>query len=507
MGKKSSNPDSAKEKQEYYLTTNFARFRAAERVASALHRGLTEFAGREIRVALLLCLKREEPLFVYDPADLLGLDKKAIEKQYRTSQSWREVEPPKRPAGLWTGRDLIYAENDLKSDQFLDFYSCTSSAFVQHWVVERHISLGTEQIIMKWIMAASLKISHDLDYDERLNNSGSSATIVNFAETAALRSLYERQQCMHETNSLQMVDPQTVLQAAVRLSSALEESKRSSGSMWFIHESEIEFWLSSGLVFSNHQDLPKLSDTKHARKLLTLCGTKRALVSDGKHIRGVVPRSTDPPKNTLLTEFSQGRVTVKLGEHPWFSVVDGKIKPFAPKIDLDELRKQISQMVVNAATVDQLVLIVEEIVQHARAHTHGCTICIDFSEPTRKLKGEYLSAPLDAKTNMDLVESAAEIDGAVHLSGDGHLLGFACLFDGSAVEKENRARGARYNSALRFSRENQSFVIVVASEDGFLNIFHQGPLAEAAAERDVEIQSEFKNFDEWLEESNVPSMG
>jgi hypothetical protein len=42
------------------------------------------------------------------------------------------------------------------------------------------------------------------------------------------------------------------------------------------------------------------------------------------------------------------------------------------------------------------------------------------------------------------------------------------------VENENRARGARYNSALRFTAQHHKTIVVVVSSDRPVSIFQQG---------------------------------
>ena len=83
---------------------------------------------------------------------------------------------------------------------------------------------------------------------------------------------------------------------------------------------------------------------------------------------------------------------------------------------------------------------------------------------------------------LDLAKSLAKLDGALHLRGDLHLHGFACLLHGGAVKGEDRARGARYNSALRFSAEHPQVIIVVVSSDRPVSIIQEGVELSAQCE-------------------------
>jgi hypothetical protein len=70
----------------------------------------------------------------------------------------------------------------------------------------------------------------------------------------------------------------------------------------------------------------------------------------------------------------------------------------------------------------------------------------------------------------------------VHIGADMHLHGFACLLDGRAIASENRARGARYNSALRFTAEHANLIVVVVSSDRPVSIIQSGVEISAACQ-------------------------
>lgn len=75
---------------------------------------------------------------------------------------------------------------------------------------------------------------------------------------------------------------------------------------------------------------------------------------------------------------------------------------------------------------------------------------------------------------LDMAKDLAKLDGALHIGADRHLQGFACLLDGRALAGENRARGARFNSALRFSALNPQVIVIVVSVDRPVSVIQQG---------------------------------
>jgi hypothetical protein len=98
------------------------------------------------------------------------------------------------------------------------------------------------------------------------------------------------------------------------------------------------------------------------------------------------------------------------------------------------------------------------------------------NEEPVKISGQQLEPPLDLRRNnfLDFLESLSKVDGALHIGADLKLHGFACLLDGRATPTEDRARGARYNSALRFTAEHDNLIIIVVSADRPVSVIQEG---------------------------------
>ena len=111
---------------------------------------------------------------------------------------------------------------------------------------------------------------------------------------------------------------------------------------------------------------------------------------------------------------------------------------------------------------------------------HGCTFILDLNTVPAKISGQMLRNPIDLN-NPDFIELASgfsRVDGALHICRDQHLHSFACLLDGRAIEAEDRARGARFNSALRFTAENPKTVVVVVSVDRPVSVIQGGMVVD-----------------------------
>jgi DNA integrity scanning protein DisA with diadenylate cyclase activity len=92
------------------------------------------------------------------------------------------------------------------------------------------------------------------------------------------------------------------------------------------------------------------------------------------------------------------------------------------------------------------------------------------------LSGQKLEHPIDLRqlNYLELAKSLAKVDGALHICRDLKLHAFACLLDGRSIPGEDRARGARFNSALRFTAEHQNLIVVVVSADRPVSTIQEG---------------------------------
>jgi len=104
------------------------------------------------------------------------------------------------------------------------------------------------------------------------------------------------------------------------------------------------------------------------------------------------------------------------------------------------------------------------------------TLVIDLNKKPVEISGQSLVDPPDLRNSesLALAKSLANVDGALHLGADLRLHGFACLLDGQSIAGEDRARGARYNSALRFTADNPGLLVVVVSSDRPVSIIMEG---------------------------------
>jgi hypothetical protein len=87
-----------------------------------------------------------------------------------------------------------------------------------------------------------------------------------------------------------------------------------------------------------------------------------------------------------------------------------------------------------------------------------------------------MEQPIDLRqlNYLELAKSLAKVDGALHICKDLKLHACACLLDGRSIPGEDRARGARFNSALRFTTEYRNLIVVVVSSDRPVSTIQEG---------------------------------
>ena len=174
--------------------------------------------------------------------------------------------------------------------------------------------------------------------------------------------------------------------------------------------------------------------------------------------------------NTVLATFE-----IFGGEHPTRCLkepneyLDGAIEALAWELALtkktlsnDERRK--------------LIGIVHAITKRAYLSGSGCSIIIDLSDHPLPIAGDNFvdSLSLLNAEGINIACRLAQIDGSIQIDRKGNLLRFGCLLDGLTTDTEDRSRGARFNSAVRFTAVNRDAIAFVVSSDGPLTCVVDG---------------------------------
>lgn len=265
-----------------------------------------------------------------------------------------------------------------------------------------------------------------------------------------------------------------ILEAILSISKTQEEGKWPVGDLIFVEPGQADrvHYLATFGMFER----PAMKDVKHIRKLLQAVeGNRHKLVSDGQQIIGI--GTGRMPDFSVIAEFRGRHGFIRLQDETICSFADGGYHSSTRRANLVQLEEVLLELNLDSNKIFGIMKAVGTLVSSAQERKHGCALVLDFGSPLACISGQHLESPLDLKRHMDLdlATSLAKVDGALHIDMMYlKLNAFATLLDGRAVAGENRARGARFNSALRFTAEHDQVVVVVVSSDRPISIIQHG---------------------------------
>lgn len=209
-----------------------------------------------------------------------------------------------------------------------------------------------------------------------------------------------------------------------------------------------------------------LHETRSVRKLLELTDETNALLTDGQNIYGL---------GECISAPDVARIAIE-GHAKWLlSINDTVLMKVAyehatlPKQILDkELFRDVAQRTVGAVEVEGIW----DIFQCALDDDHGTTIVVseDPVSEIERLGQEALAIKPEYLDRSD-VARLGRIDGAIILGPDGRCYAFGVILDGLANSSGDRARGARFNSSVRYQRTSEiGTMVIVVSDDGTVDL-------------------------------------
>ncbi len=435
--------------------------------AEGLQAGLSHFSGAS-SVAVIYSLIPNGHLYIYDPYSLLRGHEPKMKQFYLKDHAWaKDVE---------LGDDRlqfsnIKSVNALELDGLISFGGKSVTVPYQMWFTEHHPDLSSTGPTERWLEHAVLRFSHDIANEKELYT-GISGNFLREYSTHAIHDHIVRETKNSAKRDMQ-IQVYPALNTILAISKTREEGMWPHGELVFVDPHclhEIEF-----LARFKNSEQPQLDHFKHVRKLLQAVEySGHKLISDGLKILGI--SNSTLPGYSITADF-QGRVGyLRLNRDPVCSFADGRFQSTTQRAKLFEIEEAFLDNNLESTTRDLLFQIVAALVHDAENKKHGCTLVIDLNDKPLQLAGQNLDEPLDL-CNPKLLELAcalSKVDGALHIGADHHLHGFACLLDGHAISGEDRARGARYNSALRFATENINSIVVVVSSDHPVSVVQHG---------------------------------
>jgi hypothetical protein len=447
-------------------SSSFIR-RCVSDILNGLSDGLTHFSGTS-RAAVIFALDSESPMMICDPQNLLKGHEPIFNSLYLDNQKWRINEKLQHCRSRFAE---ILPVKDPGLAGLLSNGGHSQAVFFQQWFTEHHPDLCSTGPTECWLEHAVWRFSHDLANDVELYTGISGYFLKEYATHAVRDYVIDQMNLQLGWDSPMRIYP--ILDAVLMISETQEEGSWPEGRLLFVDPCML-----GGLHFLvRFQDelQPRLANYKHVRKLLlTVERSGRYLVSDGRAILGICDETL--PGFSLCADFRGRHGFLKVNRSKVCSFADGRFSSTTYQAKLVQLEELLLEANLERSDSFFIFKIVVSLVHHAQKRKHGCTIVIDLNQQPVRISGQNLSPPLDLRKpyTLKLTKSLAKVDGALHIGADMHLHGFACLLDGRAFAGEDLARGARYNSALRFTAEHPNIIIVVVSSDRPVSVIHQG---------------------------------
>ena len=463
-------------------------------IMDGLRDGLSHFSQMS-RTALLYALRPGDPLRVYDPQELLRDHEPKLKEIYIDSDEWKSGSRNDDATRLI---ELIKTK-DLALAGLISCSARSSSIFYQCWFTEQHPNMCSIGPTQSWMEYAAMMLSQDYAAQNILRLDSSGHLLREYSTHAVRDYIVDQRNRIMGWDTQLRVYP--ILDAILGISKTKEEGAWARGDLIFIEPSELESL--NYLAKFPENERPALKNHKHVRKLLqSVENSSRKLVSDGKCVVGI--SSCIPSNTSISANFKGERGLLQLGPESICSFADATFSSTNFKPNLVQLEETLLEIPLDGNDRHDLFQFANKMVASATNQSHGCTLVLDFNETPVKIAGQTLEEPLDLKDPeiRGLARALTKLDGAVHIGKDVKVYGFACLLDGKAVSGENRGRGARFNSALRFTAEHSNIIVIVVSSDKPVSIIQRGAELTASCDwtQHFACVSTPPTLEEWIEE-------
>ncbi len=230
-----------------------------------------------------------------------------------------------------------------------------------------------------------------------------------------------------------------------------------------------------------------VNSARAMRKLLQLASRDVAIHSNARDAWGLAAIGDYDGKGEDLYEINvldhNHWELAHCGE-PLMRVRDGL--PELPRADVNSEKLRIDILRIFKGITEEKTLLVVSLAETAAKEKHGTTLVISneaATEATRLQNEATLVRP--CPLTPELLQRLTSIDGAVLLGPDGTCYAIGVILDGMATDAGNPARGARYNSAIRYIKsQNSPCMAIVVSEDGGVDVVPdlRAPIRKSAIE-------------------------
>jgi hypothetical protein len=440
-----------------------------------LRDGLSHFSGPS-RAAVVFATDPESGMFIFDPQHLLSGHEPRLKEIYVDNRSWQKRSLVQRGSLKFSH---ISPEKNLQMTGLISFGGRSGSVCYQMWFTEHHPDMCGIGPTERWLEHAAWRFAHDMANESALYTGISGSFLREYATHAVRDDVVDRMNLLLGWDTRLRVYP--ILDAILELSRTREEGAWPRGKLVFVEPQSlgrIPF-----LARFSEAEQPTMENIKHVRKLLAAVEqSELKLIADGRCVAGIADDHL--PDFTITADFRGGHGFLKVVDDTICSFADGTYQSTTRRANLVHLEEALLESDLDPETGNAVFKIIAALVHQAEDQKHGATLVLDLNPLPEAISGQLFEKPIDLREPaiLNLAKSLLRVDGAVHIGADMHLHGFACLLDGRAIPGENRARGARYNSALRFTAEHANIIVVVVSSDRPVSIIQSGIEISAACQ-------------------------
>lgn len=436
-------------------------------LSDGLRDGLSHFSGPS-RAAVIYAMSPDQPVFIYDPQNLLRGHEPRFKELYLDNLDWQDNGQPRF---LKNGSFHMVPETNLQMAGLVSFGGRSSSVFYQMWFTEHHPDMCALGPTERWLEHAAWRFSQDLANHQELYTGISGSFIREYATHAVRDFIVDEMNVKLGWDTQLRVYP--ILDTILGIGNTREEGAWPRGELVFVEKNTLP---SIRFVTSfPEMEQPSINNFKHVRKLLLAVErSNRKLVSQGQTIIGI---SEDYINAFCINaEFNGRHGFIRLNGETACSFSDGSFRSSTHQAKLVQVEEMLLESNLDPESSSFLFKIVCSLAHFAENGKFGCTLILDLNDEPVTISGQTLKQPIDLRqlNYLELAKSLAKVDGALHICKDLKLHAFACLLDGRSIPGEDRARGARFNSALRFTTEHRNLIVVVVSSDRPVSTIQEG---------------------------------
>lgn len=218
-----------------------------------------------------------------------------------------------------------------------------------------------------------------------------------------------------------------------------------------------------------------IKEYRKVRKFLELTSSKNNIISDSAMIYGL--GEIRGQYNPVLENLFEIRFT---GHYQWELLhSNNKLMnvsynvPSVPqfKINKEKFYSDFSRIfpLSKENDADTIFAIIEEAINQK----HGTMLVVSdgAKDEAERLKNQSFKIE-ETFIDSSFIQKITAIDGAILLDYNGKCYSIGVILDGLAVSKGSSARGARFNSAIRyyeFAKKKNNLLILIVSEDGMID--------------------------------------